>query len=179
MPWKISRPSPRPSQNATNSQDWPQPVAPSARLAGAKKFNGRNLTMSCFINPVEEDQCVFLTYEGEMPPIEVMAARYEATGLLATKHWNRIVVNITKLRSFTELELFVFAKGLSSDVPQSARVAFVIRPEQVRQAKFIEKVAQNDGAFLTLFCDVEEAATWVKEMKPHKRTQRRPADNHL
>ncbi len=34
--------------------------------------------MSYFINPVEEEQCVFLTYEGEMPPIEAVAVRYEA-----------------------------------------------------------------------------------------------------
>ena len=57
--------------------------------------------MSYFINPVEEEQCVFLTYEGEMPPVEVVAVRYETTGLLAAKHWNRMVADFTELRSLT------------------------------------------------------------------------------
>ena len=54
--------------------------------------------MSYFINPVGEEQCVFLTYEGEMPPVEAVAVRYEATGALAVRHWNRIVVDFTELR---------------------------------------------------------------------------------
>ena len=50
--------------------------------------------MSCLINPVKKDQCVFVTYQGEMAPVEIMAARYEASELLSVKRWNRMVVNI-------------------------------------------------------------------------------------
>ncbi len=135
--------------------------------------------MSYFINPVEEEQCVFLTYEGEMPPVEVVAVRYETTGLLAAKHWNRMVADFTELRSLTELELFVFAKGLSSDLPQSARVAIVVRPEQASYAKRVERVVRNDGVFLNCFFDPEQATAWVKEVKPQKRTQLRPIGQHL
>jgi hypothetical protein len=37
--------------------------------------------MAYFINPVEAERCVFLSCEGEMPPSELAAARYEAHGL--------------------------------------------------------------------------------------------------
>ena len=113
--------------------------------------------MSYFINPVKEDQCLFLTYEGEMPPIEVVAVRYEAAGLLAAKQWNRMVVDMTELRPVTEMEMFVFAKGLSSDLPASTRVALVVRSEQTKEAKLVEKVARNDGMFLNCFFDPDEA----------------------
>ena len=45
--------------------------------------------MSCLIQSLKRDKCVFLTYEGEMPPIEIVAFRYGATGLLSALHWNR------------------------------------------------------------------------------------------
>ena len=121
--------------------------------------------MSCFINPVKEDLCVYLTYEGDCSMIEIMSARYEANALLAEKRWNRIVVDITGLRSrFAAQELFEFAKGLSADLPESVRIALVARPDQAKQAKLIEGVARNDGLFLSFFLDVEVATTWAKGM---------------
>jgi hypothetical protein len=123
--------------------------------------------MSYFINPVEEEQCVFLTYEGEMPPIEALAVRYEVSGLLAANSWNRIVVDVTGLRSVPgALELFEFARGLSSDLPPGARAALVVRPDQVRHAKLVENIARRDGVFLTFFSDPDEATAWVKSQKP-------------
>ncbi len=38
--------------------------------------------MSYFINPHEADRCVFLSYQGELPPVALPAARYEAKGEL-------------------------------------------------------------------------------------------------
>jgi hypothetical protein len=125
--------------------------------------------MSYFINPVEEDQCVFLTYEGEMPPIEAVTVRYEAIGLLAAKRWNRIVVDVTALRSFpTAAELFEFARSLSSDMPRTVRVALVIHPERATHARLAGNFARNEGGYLSFFSDVEEAAAWVKEAKPRE-----------
>ena len=117
-----------------------------------------------------------------MPPVEVVAVRYEATALMAAKRWNRMVVDFTELRSLTELELFVFARGLSSDLPQMARVALVVRQEQARYAKFVEKIVRNDGVFLTFFFDAEQATVWVKGMTLHERIQHyqpQPAGKHL
>jgi hypothetical protein len=125
--------------------------------------------MSCSIRPVEEEQCVFLTCEGEMPPIEALAVRYEVSGLLAEKSWNRIVVDVTELQSAPRaLESFEFARGLSSDLPPSARAALVVRPDQVRHAKLVQDVARHDGVFLTFFSDPDEATTWVKSQKPRQ-----------
>lgn len=120
--------------------------------------------MSYFINPVEAEQCVFLSYEGDLPPIELAAARYEANGVLGTNRWKRIVVDVTQLQSIPSAqELFEFARGLSSDVPRGTRVALVIRPEQARQARLVEKTARSEGVFLTYFLDPEKAGLWVKQ----------------
>jgi hypothetical protein len=118
--------------------------------------------MSCVINPVEEDQCVFVTYNGETPTIELMADRYEANGLLAKKRWNKIVVDISGLLSDpTTMELIGLASDLSSDLPMSARVALVIRSEQAGDAKLIERVARIEGVFIKYFLDAETAKAWV------------------
>ena len=131
--------------------------------------------MAFFINPVEAEQCVFLSYEGEMPPREFASARYEAQGLLKTRRWSRIVVDVTQLQSVpTPPQLFDFAKGLAVQAPRDARVALVIRPEQVRQANLVEKVARKDGVFLTYFLDPDRAVHWVKRTKD----LRRPAARH-
>ena len=38
--------------------------------------------MSYSINPVGEDRCIFLSYEGEVPIAELSAARYETDAML-------------------------------------------------------------------------------------------------
>ncbi len=120
--------------------------------------------MPCFINPVKEDQCVFVTYQGEMTLGEIMAARYEANELLSMKRWNRIVVNIAGLRSTpTTLELIDLASDLSSDLPPSIRIALVVRPDQLKDAKLVENVARIEGVLLAHFLDPDMAALWVKQ----------------
>ncbi len=134
--------------------------------------------MSCFINPVKEDLCVYLTYEGHCSMIEIMSARYEANALLAEKRWNRIVVDITGLLSkFAAQELFEFARGLAAELPESVRVGLVARPDQAKQAKLIENVARNDGLFLSFFLDVEEATVWVKGVNFRERMKPQLAGN--
>jgi len=120
--------------------------------------------MSYFVNPVKEDQCVFVTYEGKTTLVEFMAARYEANELLSVKRWNRIVVNTAGLRfSPMTLELIDLASDLSSDLPPSTRIALVIRPDQVKNAELVERVAQIEGVFLNYFLDPDMAALWVKQ----------------
>lgn len=120
--------------------------------------------MSYFINPVKEDQCVFVAYEGRMTLVEFMAARHEANELLSVKRWNRVVVNIVELRSAPmTLELIDLASDLSSDLPPSTRVALVVRPDQVKNAILVERVAQIEEVFLTFFLDPDKAALWVKQ----------------
>jgi hypothetical protein len=123
-----------------------------------------NVIMSYYINPVEEEQCVFLTYEGEMAAMEVVAVRSEAARLLSARHWNRMVVDISALRSLSALEMFVFARGLPSELPRNVSVALIVRPEQAVYATFIEKVAENDGVFIAFFFHMEDAIAWVNPL---------------
>jgi len=87
--------------------------------------------------------------------------------VLVAKRWNRVLVDATQWRSIpTALELFEFAKGLSSGLKLKVRVAFVVRPDQAKHARLIEKVARNDSVFLTYFHDVEKATAWVQGSLP-------------
>jgi hypothetical protein len=128
------------------------------------KTSERNFSMSYFINPVKKDQCVFVTYEGKMTRAEIMAARYEANELLSLKRWNRMVVNIAELW-FTPmtLELIDLASDLSSDLPPSTQIALVVRSDQVKDAKLVERVARIEGVFLNYFLDPDKATLWVKQ----------------
>ena len=123
--------------------------------------------MSYFINPVREDRCVFLSYEGEMPAVELSASRYEADAVLEQHRWHRLVVDVTQLQSVpTALELLDYASGLSSNLSRARRVALVVRPEQERLARLVQKVARRGRVFLTYFLDPDKAALWVKQSPP-------------
>jgi hypothetical protein len=114
-------------------------------------------------NPVREDECVFITYKGEASVNEMMSTRYVANRYLTLKHWNRIVVGITEWRSRpTFLELSSLASNLSSELPSNTRVALVVRPNQVEQAKIIERLARNEGVSVAYFFEEREAKNWVQ-----------------
>lgn len=134
--------------------------------------------MSYFINPVEEEQCVFLSYEGDMPPLELVAARYEASGVLAAKQWNRLVVDVTQSQSVTALEVLEFVRGMASTALQGNRVAFVVRPEQARYIGLIKDIGRNRGVILSLFYDAENATTWVNDASHMERANRLQASRH-
>jgi hypothetical protein len=135
--------------------------------------------VSCFINPVHEDQCVFVTYEGEMTPAEIMAARCETNTLLLVKRWKRIVVDATELRTIPPtLELIDLTSDLSSELPLSTRIALIIRFDQVNHGKLAERVARTESMILTYFFDVEEATTWVKGVKPPVRSYRQTINTY-
>jgi hypothetical protein len=120
--------------------------------------------MPCFIKPVNKDRCVFVAYEGKMTRSEIMAARYEANGLLSAKRWNRIVVNLTELRPTPMLlELIDLTSDLSSDLPPGTRIALVVRPDQVKGANLVERVAQIEAVHLASFLDPDKAALWVMQ----------------
>ncbi len=132
--------------------------------------------MAFCIKPVEEERCVTLSYEGEMPPREIAAARYEAHGLLKARRWNRIIMDVSQLRSVPKRsELFDFAKGFAGQIPHDARVALVVRHEQVRHASVIEKVARKDGVFLSYFVDPGKAALWMQRSQVFRRKLARNA----
>ena len=125
--------------------------------------------MSHFINPVEDDKCVFLTYEGDTALLEAKAVQQEVKALLEARQWHRCLVDVTALRSVPQAgELFEFGRGLSTHTPRSTRLALIVRPDQVRYARFIEKVARNGGAFLTFFVEVKKAEAWLAEVPENR-----------
>jgi hypothetical protein len=88
--------------------------------------------MSYFINPFGGEQCVFLTFEGEMPLVETAAARREVAELLAANRWNRMTVDVTAMRSLPKVvELFDLGGALSRSTPRSAGIGLIVRPDQV------------------------------------------------
>ncbi len=98
-----------------------------------------------------------------MPATETESARQEVNALLGTKRWNRIVVDVTQLRSVpTALELVEFSRRLSLDLPRSARIALVVQPDQAKHTKLIEIVARSGGAFMRFFIDAEKAQAWMR-----------------
>lgn len=127
--------------------------------------------MSYFMNTVEEDRCVFISYEGEMTALQLSATRYEAEGVLHQRHWNRLVVDVTQWQSvLTTSELFDFARGLSSRISRATRVALIVRPEQERHAALIQKIARKGRVFLTYFMDPEKAMGWMKQAEPRRQS---------
>jgi hypothetical protein len=125
--------------------------------------------MSYFIHPVAEDRYVFLSYEGEMPAADLSAARYEADALLDQRHWHRLVVDVTQLESAPRTSVLIdFAAGLSATVSRARRVALVVRPEQERLARLLQKVARRGRFFLTCFLDPEKATAWIKQSEPRR-----------
>ena len=116
--------------------------------------------MSYYI--ISTDNCVFLTCEGISSLNEMTAAWREVRDELAQKSLNRVLVNVTALRtSPTTAELFDLAKLFWRDFPQGGRIALVVRWEQSRWAKSLEMLVRTLGMWLTVFVSEEQAEAWV------------------
>lgn len=119
--------------------------------------------MSYSIKPVEEQECVYLTYEGELVLSERAAAGREIGDLLAAKRWHRMLVDVTATRTVLKAgELFDVGRALSRNLPRGARIALVVRPDQAKRAQLVETVARHGGTFLAFFVDAEKAVNWVE-----------------
>jgi len=122
--------------------------------------------MSYFINPVEEDQIVYVSCEGMMSASELSAMRQEVRRALDQQRWNRIMVDATQVQSGPKpLELFDIAREWSMNIFRGVRAALAVRPDQVRQASMIEKVTRHGSLFLIYFLDLEKAKAWIKQTR--------------
>ncbi len=120
--------------------------------------------MSCLVDPVQKDKCLLVTYKGSSPFQEMFSTRHASNEYLASKHWNRMVVDIRSLQPMpTTMEVIALASDLSSDLPRSARVALVINPEQAEYGKLVERVARIEGVNLHVFFEIADAKAWAKE----------------
>ena len=119
--------------------------------------------MSYYI--ISTDHCVFLTCEGISSLDEMTAAWREVRDELAPKNLDRVLVDVTALRtSPTTAELFDLAKLFWHDgFPGFGRIALVVRWEQSRWAKSLEMLVRTLGMWLTVFVSEEQAEAWVLE----------------
>ena len=119
--------------------------------------------MSYYI--ISTDHCVFLTCEGISSLDEMTAAWREVRDELAQKSLNRVLVDVTALRTNpTTGELFDLAKLFWHDgSPGFGRIALVVRCDQSRLAKSLEMLVRTLGMWLTVFVSEEQAEAWVLE----------------
>jgi hypothetical protein len=125
--------------------------------------------MPYFINPAQEDNCVFLTCEGDMTLAEITTAWREVQGVLAKKGWKRVLMDVTALRTTPKTEeLFDLAKTIWLGFPQCGRMALVVRWEQSKIAKLLETLVRSVGMYLTIFVREETAEAWILGKSPGK-----------
>ncbi|MGB7768213.1 MAG: STAS/SEC14 domain-containing protein [Verrucomicrobiia bacterium] len=116
--------------------------------------------MSYFIVPT--DNCVFLTCEGDIPLTAMTNAWQEVQALLAEKGRERVLVDVTTMKTSPPMEaLFDLAKLFWRDIPKSGRMALVVRWDQTRFAKSLEMLVRTVGIYLTVFVSEEQAEAWV------------------
>jgi len=105
---------------------------------------------------------VFLTCNGYIPLTEATEAWQEVQSWLVTRHWRRVLVDVTALQTAPEIgQLFDLAKLVWRDFPQGGRMALVVRWDQSRLAKLLEMLVRSVGLYLTVFVSGEQAEAWI------------------
>jgi hypothetical protein len=114
---------------------------------------------------ISTDNCVLLTCEDISSLDEMTAAWREVRDELAKQSLNRVLVDVTALRTCpATAELFDLAKLLWHDgFPGFRRIALVVRWDQSRIAKLLEMLVRTLGMWLTVFVSEEQAEAWVLE----------------
>jgi anti-anti-sigma regulatory factor len=119
--------------------------------------------MTSFLNPVQEERCLFITCEGEMRIAELLELHQQLTRILAKHSLRRVLLDVTCANYVsTALELFMFASAVSSSLPRGTRMALIVRPGQARHAKVLAEFMRRGGTLLTNFLDPEKAEAWLK-----------------
>ncbi len=104
-----------------------------------------------------------LPMQHDVTAAEAAAARLAAIELLVSQRRERLLIDATAIEFLPQpSRLFDFVKWFARSLPRKARVALVVRPDQVRHARLIECVARKAGAFLTYFIDRQKAERWVQ-----------------
>jgi len=103
--------------------------------------------MSYFIVPTVN--CVFLTCEVDIPLAEMTAAWREVRDELAQKNLNRVLVDVTALRTSPDTDdIFDFEKLFCRDLPQNGQITMMVR---------------SAGTSLTVFVTEEQAEAGILE----------------
>ena len=74
----------------------------------------------------------------------------------------RVFMDVTALKNCPEAaEWFDLAKLLWRDFPQGGRIALVVRWDQSRFAKLLERLVLRVGSYLAVFASEEQAEAWI------------------
>jgi hypothetical protein len=115
------------------------------------------------INSVPKPQGPLASRETDITLTEAESGQQAIVQLLASHQPTRLLIDATAIRSVpTPSHLFDLVKSLSRSLHRAARVALVVRPDQVRHGRLIEHAARKAGAFLTYFTDRQKAQRWLR-----------------
>jgi hypothetical protein len=116
------------------------------------------------MNPVPEPEAAVSSHDGCVILSETCSSQQGVAQLLASHRPTRLLLDATALPSLPKPShhLFGFVESLARSLPRAARVALVVRPDQIGRARLIEKAARKAGAFLTYFIDRQKAERWVQ-----------------
>ena len=142
-----------------------QALPPGQPAATHDRPHKRALPQAMSYYIISNDNCVFLTCEGISSLDEMTAAWREVQDELVEKSLNRVLVDVTALRtSPTTAELFDLAKLFWHDgLPGFGRIALVVRWDQSGSAKLLEMLVRALGMWLTVFVSKEQAEAWTLE----------------
>ena len=115
------------------------------------------------MKPAPQPERGITSHDGHVTLSEAASARQAVIDLLVSQRPTRLLIDATEIRSLPKpSHLFDFVKWLARSLPRAARVAVVVRADQVRHARLIERAARRAGAFLTYFIDRQKAQRWVQ-----------------
>ena len=93
---------------------------------------------------------------------EARRARNELRDVLGSNHCNRVLIDETQTdKKLSVIDQHQFTAEYGSELPADVRIAVVVRPEKISEARFIENVAFNRGIRLKVFSNKKEALNWL------------------
>jgi hypothetical protein len=123
--------------------------------------------MPYHITTDEANGIVQVTVSGIISYEEEQAARLEAARILNEKHFDRLLVDLTELKSggkVTTTECFDFGSTYSkSGFPPNIHIAHVLPIDPVKKSniEFVTTVALNRGIFAKEFNSIDAASAWL------------------
>ncbi|HEX9047538.1 MAG TPA: hypothetical protein VF988_10970 [Verrucomicrobiae bacterium] len=120
--------------------------------------------MPYFIVQASDNNCLYLTCEGDVTLGEMTAAWQEVRELLAVNGWKKVLLDVTALESSLQMEhVFDLAKLFWKEFPKDGRIALVIRWDHQKSAALLEMLVRCVGIYLTVFVSQDLAEAWILE----------------
>jgi hypothetical protein len=157
-----------PRNRNRETQDEQEGTSPPGIAAAPRPVNTRynsldSPPMPHALDSVPKPEGPLASREADITLTEAESGQQAIIQLLASHQPTRLLIDATAIRPVpTPSHLFDFVKSLSHSLPRAARVVLVVRPDQVRHSRLIERAARKTGTFLTYFTDRQKAQRWVR-----------------